>query len=215
LKKAMLLDFETATAGTYSLSLLVAGHVRDTLSLGEKIYAEDPLPPVVISSVVQLRWLNGEDDAAIALAKTARPVTRAPLLSMIYASQGRFRDAADALSEIADNPDSAAAQAARLLRAAPAKLPSEKLPRLPGGFQFVYIYVGAPERAITNFERQVDAGFLGLAGNIRVWHPSFASVRKTGAFKELIRKAGLVEYWRAKGWPPQCHPTTGDDFVCI
>jgi hypothetical protein len=24
----------------------------------------------------------------------------------------------------------------------------------------------------------------------------------------------LVEYWRAKGWPQFCHPTTGDDFVC-
>jgi hypothetical protein len=28
------------------------------------------------------------------------------------------------------------------------------------------------------------------------------------------RKAGLVEYWRAKGWPEFCHPTIGDDFEC-
>ena len=25
---------------------------------------------------------------------------------------------------------------------------------------------------------------------------------------------GYVEYWRAKGWPDLCHPTTGDDFAC-
>jgi hypothetical protein len=24
-----------------------------------------------------------------------------------------------------------------------------------------------------------------------------------------MRKIGLVHYWRAKGWPPQCHPTGG------
>ena len=30
-----------------------------------------------------------------------------------------------------------------------------------------------------------------------------------------VRKAGLVDYWRAKGWPEFCHPTIGDDFVCI
>jgi hypothetical protein len=26
--------------------------------------------------------------------------------------------------------------------------------------------------------------------------------------------AGYVDYWRARGWPDLCHPTTGDDFVC-
>jgi len=29
-----------------------------------------------------------------------------------------------------------------------------------------------------------------------------------------MHKAGYVEYWRAKGWPEFCHPTTGDDFAC-
>ncbi len=33
-------------------------------------------------------------------------------------------------------------------------------------------------------------------------------------FKAFVRKAGFVDYWRAKGWPEQCHPTTGDDFTC-
>jgi hypothetical protein len=27
-----------------------------------------------------------------------------------------------------------------------------------------------------------------------------------------MRKAGIVDYWRAKGWPDLCHPTTGEDF---
>jgi hypothetical protein len=39
-------------------------------------------------------------------------------------------------------------------------------------------------------------------------------VRKTEPFKAYVRSIGLVEYWRAKGWPEFCHRTTGDDFAC-
>jgi hypothetical protein len=39
-------------------------------------------------------------------------------------------------------------------------------------------------------------------------------VRKTERFKNHVRGLGLVEYWRANGWPEFCHPTTGDDFEC-
>ena len=47
-----------------------------------------------------------------------------------------------------------------------------------------------------------------------LWHPSYAPVRKTERFKTFVRQTGLVEYWRARGWPEFCHPTIGDDFVC-
>jgi hypothetical protein len=29
-----------------------------------------------------------------------------------------------------------------------------------------------------------------------------------------VRKAHLVEYWRARGWPEFCHPVADDDFAC-
>jgi len=41
-----------------------------------------------------------------------------------------------------------------------------------------------------------------------------APVRKTERFKAYVRKMGFVDYWRAKGWPDLCHPTTMDDFAC-
>jgi hypothetical protein len=37
---------------------------------------------------------------------------------------------------------------------------------------------------------------------------------EVGAFKTLMRNMGLVDYWRAKGWPQSCHPNTGHDFEC-
>jgi hypothetical protein len=62
----------------------------------------------------------------------------------------------------------------------------------------------------------VDIGFVGTGsrGTAPVWQADFAPLRKTARFKALMKKTGLLEYWRVKGWPEQCHPTTGDDFQC-
>ena len=33
---------------------------------------------------------------------------------------------------------------------------------------------------------------------------------RTEHFKTIVRHLGSPTVWRAKGWRPQCHPTTGD-----
>jgi hypothetical protein len=33
-------------------------------------------------------------------------------------------------------------------------------------------------------------------------------------FKELLVKRGLVDYWRATGWPDVCRPIGENDFDC-
>jgi hypothetical protein len=30
----------------------------------------------------------------------------------------------------------------------------------------------------------------------------------------VARGLGLVDYWRERGWPAQCHPQGAEDFVC-
>ena len=39
-------------------------------------------------------------------------------------------------------------------------------------------------------------------------------MRKTERFKDFVRKAGFVEYWRTRGWPDLCRPIGTDDFTC-
>jgi hypothetical protein len=46
------------------------------------------------------------------------------------------------------------------------------------------------------------------------WDPLYAPLRKTERFKTLMRDAGLVDYWRERGWPDLCRPVGADDFVC-
>jgi hypothetical protein len=70
-------------------------------------------------------------------------------------------------------------------------------------------------------EQLLPGGWLAMtyeSGNYRpgieLWWPLPPAVRKTQRLKALARQSGLVDYWKAHGWPDLCHPTTGDDFDC-
>jgi hypothetical protein len=53
-------------------------------------------------------------------------------------------------------------------------------------------------------ERALEIGYH--IGEALPWFPVFAPVRKTEPFKAYVRKSGLVDYWRARGWPDLCRP---------
>jgi hypothetical protein len=101
----------------------------------------------------------------------------------------------------------------RLLRTAlaAATLP-QTLPNSPA-LEWVYLYVGAPDRARGFNEEGAETGYQGLAA-YPIWHPSYAPVRKTERFKAYLRTAGYVDYWRARGWPDLCRPVGTNDFTC-
>jgi hypothetical protein len=103
--------------------------------------------------------------------------------------------------------------AARLLRSAPAKVSApEALPIFERGLQFIYAYVGALDRVLELPERGLIAGNANV--NADLWSAEVSSLRKTDRFKAFVRNAGLVDYWRARGWPDLCRPVGTDDFVC-
>jgi hypothetical protein len=97
--------------------------------------------------------------------------------------------------------------AVRLLRGAPAAAPADS-PEL-GLFDWVYLYLGAPERVLAGYETSL----LGAGGG-QQWAPAYSDIRKTERFKAYVRDSGRLAYWRTHGWPDLCHPTTGDDFAC-
>lgn len=53
-------------------------------------------------------------------------------------------------------------------------------------------------------------GFSFLA-----WDPAYARYRQSNEFKEYIINAGILDYWKASGFPGQCKPMGTDDFECI
>ena len=199
---------------SHAIRLSIAGHLKEGLEFAQKAYAVEPLNFQLAASLVSFLWVNGQTDAAIAQAKSLRPTDRAPLLAVIYASLGRYREAADALTEIASE-STTARDAMRLLRTAPAgAVSAQSLPKLTGILDSIYLHVGAPERAMDNYERRVQAGVIAGTRLAHFWHPSYAALRRTERFKTLVRASGLIDYWRAKGWPEVCRPVGYDDFVC-
>jgi hypothetical protein len=82
---------------------------------------------------------------------------------------------------------------------------------LVGELGFIYLYVGAPERMLEFPEKAREEGAFMVP---TVWGQTAAPLRKTERFKALVRKVGLVDYWRARGWPDLCRPMGANDFVC-
>jgi hypothetical protein len=63
-------------------------------------------------------------------------------------------------------------------------------------------------------ERLLEIGYPNFSLTWAHWDSRSAPLRKTERFKAYVRKAGLVDYWRAKGLPDLCRPMGADDFVC-
>jgi adenylate cyclase len=48
----------------------------------------------------------------------------------------------------------------------------------------------------------------------QLWGDSFRRFRQTEAFRQLIRDAGVLAYWREHRFPPLCRPIGDEDFAC-
>jgi hypothetical protein len=168
------------------------------------------------ADTAEIYWLDGDTDKAIAMLQPFRP-GRTLELALIQASAKRYREAAAAIREMpaTNYPAGMTEAAARILESAPKQAASPNtLPRL-GNLSFAYMHVGAPERVLEFYEDEIRSGYFQPISTTWFWHPSYAAVRKTVRFKTLMRDLGLVDYWRARGWPAQCHPAGTDDFVCL
>jgi adenylate cyclase len=215
--KALALDPNNPEAlHAYSAQLAAMGRVKEAVAIRQRLQGLEPFVPVFNFNTALILWLDGQDENASAMAKALSPPLRQTVLSAIDAAVGRYSEAADMLLEMVSGNRAAGElqDATRLLRTAPAIAASpQTLPRL-GLWDFVYIYVGAPSRFLESREGQLEAGYLVPISNALLWHSSYTPVRKTERFKAYARKAGMVDYWRARDWPDLCRPMGADDFEC-
>jgi Flp pilus assembly protein TadD len=203
LGQALKLDPNNLIAlSSYAHHLSVVGHLKESLATWQKLNELDPLDRRPKINVARMLALNGKYDAAVAIYQKLG--TAYVDLATVYAAQGRFQEAADQLLRvpIGTYPAGTVESASRILRSAPSQVSSP--PNLPTNLQFVFLYVGAASRAV----------HFGSAVGDPVWFPAAAPVRKSERFKTSARDAGLLDYWRARGWPDLCHPVGADDFAC-
>jgi tetratricopeptide (TPR) repeat protein len=191
------------------------GKIKESLAMREHLQFVEQSIVNYTADTAEIYWLDGDANKAIAMLQPFRP-GRTLELALIQASAGRYREAAAALREMpaTNYPNNMLESAAKVLDKAPAKAPSPgALPRL-GNLSFSYMHVGAPERVLEFYEDEIRGNYFQPISTTWFWHPSYAAVRKTQRFKTLMRDLGLVEYWRARGWPAQCHAIGATDFTC-
>jgi TolB-like protein/Flp pilus assembly protein TadD len=222
-RQALALDAnDTEILQAYGNMLVTVGRLKDALTVREKERTLEPLIAIYAEELGNAMQLNGQTAASIPILEAvstdfAGAFYRDVWLARAYAEVGRFKDAAGTvlLSTGNEVPRQSVENAAALLRKAPAKVTApETLPRFDSELNFVYAYVGAPDRVLEFAERNAGIGFIAVGAYKQLWFPSAASSRKGERFKDHLRTIGLPDYWRARGWPDLCHPTTGDDFAC-
>jgi len=204
----------------YSVMLGLVGKCKSAMTLRERLRTLEPLVPVYDIITALIMWRTGPRDVALSIVE-AMPADafggfyRNVVLADAYADIGRYADAADTLSLITGNQVSqrSVEDAVRLLRSAPAETAAADLPKLEGALHFVYPHVGALERVMEWPERNLAIGWTGSYANYILWTPERAPLRQTERFKAYVRAAGMVDYWRARGWPDLCRPMGADDFV--
>jgi len=223
IKQALALDpSEPETLDYYSLWLASAGRVKESLSLREQLRTLEPFVPAFNIFSAGVLLVSEQGEAAIRTleaipADAAEGYFRNLFLAKAYAAAGRYGEAADTLLLITASFVSrrSVEDAARIIRSAPTKTKTpEALPALQEEFSFVYAHVGALDRMMEPLERDLEIHRMASYGLLLLWSPQYAPLRKTERFKAYARKAGLVDYWRARGWPDLCRPVGADDFTC-
>jgi len=205
----------------YSIMLTWLGKSKTALAMRERLRALEPLVSVynIITAVVL--WTTGQKAAGLSMveempADAFGGYYRNVVVATAYAALGRFNDAADTLLLITGHLVSqrAVEEAARLLRGVAAgATAADVLPWLEGELGFAYQYVGAIERLLEWPERNLEIGYIGSNANFQLWYPERAPLRRMERFKNYVRAAGMVDYWRARGWPDLCRFSGSDDFV--
>jgi tetratricopeptide (TPR) repeat protein len=193
------------------------GRVKESLRVFQQAQTLEPLAPDITSRLAIALMADNQANAAIAMleARPLRQPNRNAVLAQAYAVTRRFDDAANTILLIGPGrfgDPQPVEVSARLIRGVPAKVSDPSaLPALHGDLDFVYGYVGAPERLLDYPERAMQAGELAVP---TLFAQNYAPARKTERFKALVRAYGLVDYWRVRGWPDLCRPMGTDDFVC-
>jgi adenylate cyclase len=218
LKQALDLDpLNPEALHTYSLFLTATGQIKPAIAIREKLRALDPLVPTYNGTTVRVLLCTGDYAEALALAQglPAGSGSRATSSMRVYLATKRYKEAAASILTAPPGlyPPANLAEAVAMMRAAPSP-PLRRDGPYMGALSVVFSYTGVPERAFEVVEHNADAGFNVLSAMVDLWQVDFGAARKTERTRNLIRKLGLVDYWRAKGWPQLCQPAGADDFAC-
>jgi len=205
-----------------SAFLGLLGYTKQEFGIRQKVQSLEPFVPVFnrerAVTLLNLGQTKPAIDVLREVVHSGAPAS-VGLLVEAWSDAGHFGEAADfmisAPSNTGPRPSKADLEtAARLLRSAPKPVASRQNQPDLHGLNFVYLFVGAPDLALADPERELAIKGSPRPAMGRMWGPAYAPARRSERFKIFVRNAGMVDYWRKHGWPDLCHPVGRDDFAC-
>jgi tetratricopeptide (TPR) repeat protein len=234
LSKAAVLDpSDPVGASALGYALFIVGEHQHAERLFVEAQRLDPIAHSVAALVLAFSAFNrGDDDTAKSRAEwLTHSVSEADraigqtLLAAIARSEGNYAEAEDrfriaaSLSHRSQELADALAQAIKTRAAIPsarAALMKEATRDPTFEPELLLILIGDNE----GFFDAVDAR-LAKGDKVRTmnyiamaWRVFSSGDSANARFKVLMRKVGLVDYWKKHGWPDRCRAKGEDDFEC-
>ena len=78
----------------------------------------------------------------------------------------------------------------------------------------LFILIGANDEALDSLIARANSHRSLSAAMMYGWRLVARGEGSNPKLKELMRNAGLVDYWKKHGWPDRCRPKGEDDFEC-
>jgi tetratricopeptide (TPR) repeat protein len=216
---------DTVLRTTYGRWLAAAGYLDEALQQTDIAALSDPLN--YMANFFRARVLDtmGRHDAALqdlnAVIRLAPPVSGGWAYARWYNAVWRrdfaaAREFAAAMS-VEEGFHDAYVEATEAL-VDPALWPQvepaiEASERASGRYNFLRLLEPHPDlpKNIAALEQVMKTGSSSY--NLLLWNPESAALRRDPAFQDFLRHTHLIDYWRANGWPAQCHPD-GADAIC-
>jgi TolB-like protein/DNA-binding winged helix-turn-helix (wHTH) protein len=217
----------------YGHLLASAGRSRDALPFLEHARALEPLDPQistqisrVLVSLQRFEEADAEADRGIAIGNARASIFLRSIKAMSAYSRGDLGLGATWIGALAaNNPDDPYFQLANLLATGQADAALARLrvlvedqtagPVANSAFSMFASVAGDAELTLKFLQKQANANMNDFFGSNPMWHSFYSDMRGSAGFKELARKGGLVDYWRATAqWGDFCAPAVGDDFEC-
>jgi len=225
-RRALALDPSDSTAQQwYGEFLNRMGRFKAGRQHIERALALDPLSPVInLTAGLSVIASSKDVPAAVELARRAGSLgmTRRSqvALMLIYMAAGDPRSARSvatdgsleaAVIDAVIDPSRKSAALARLASAPPG---SRRVDSALESQTVSYLYLGEIDLAFEAAARSIeDRSMFSADFLVPDASPSFARFRADPRFQQLVRDAGLLDYWRAVAWPDLCRPQ-GDGVVC-
>ena len=235
-RKAIDLHGDTVLAKPYAYFLLYVGKGKTAVGYLEEIRRIDPLDKEIPYQLRLAYALSGKMKEALAEGDRGARLGAVPSnmsggaleLALGAGDRGGIKRAVDTnnttadpgvainipMMKFLDHPEGAGAELQRLYDD-----PHNAITLRRQRIAFWAAYFGDTNLALSAL-KSVYYGTTGstdpetVGSLFSIWDPVLSDTRKLPGFKDLVRKLGLVNYWKTYGWGDFCHPVGDNDFEC-